>query len=253
MVKNIIYTNLIFLSILSVYFFAQNFDSQLFDSFYLLFSLFCIACSSVLLFSELNYKDSEERGVYHLLFIGLLSFGFGNLLWFINDEFLYGSIPVNFINILFLFQLLSKHSFFRFLEKGMVHSNLTSRLIRFCSLIVMLTLFAEIYSISSFFTSFLNIFFILESVITILYLTQNLVKLNHFLIDLRFFIAGTVVWLFADVTYLINIDFNKYTMGNLVDFMYFLGFYLIVSSIIYKSFNIDRLINYVFEKKLFYI
>ncbi len=253
MVKNIIYTNLIFLSILSVYFFAQNLDSKLFSSFYLLFSLFCISCSSVLLFSELAYKDSEERGVYQLFFIGLLSFGFGNLLWFINDEFLSGSIPVNFINILFLFQLLSKYSFFRFLEKGSELSNLTSRLIRVCTLVVMLTLFAEVYSISSLFTSFLNIFFILESLITILYLNQNLTKLNNFLIDIRFFISGTAVWFLADVAYLIDIDFNKYTMGNFVDFMYFLGFYLIVSSIIYKSFKIDKLFNYVFEKKLFYI
>ena len=253
MVKNIVYINLIFLSILSVYFFAQNFDSGLFNSFYLLFSLFCITCSLVLLFSDLGYRESKEREAYRLLFIGLLSFGFGNLLWFLNDTYFQGNISVNFINVFFLFQLLTKYSFFKFLRKDSGDSDIPTKLIHFSFLFVLLILFSEAYSISSFLTSIFNIFFIAESLITVYYVGLKLLNDDIKLIDFRYFIAGTIVWLLADVSYLIDIDLNKYSMGNIVDFMYFLGFYLIISSIIYKSFRVEKTFNSLFEKKLFYI
>jgi len=253
MVKNVIYINLIFLSILSVYFFAQNFDSQLFNSFYLLFSLFCIACSLVLIFTELDYIDLKEREAYRLLFIGLLSFGLGNLMWFLNDSLLSGSIPINFINVFFLFQLLTKYSFFHFLKKNSDQSNLSTKLFKISLLIVLLILVSEASAISSKLTSLLNIFFIIESLITVFYLSQNLVHEEIRLIDLRYFIAGTSVWFLADISYLIDVDINKYSIGNIVDFMYFLGFYLLISSIIYKSFRLEKTFNSLFEKKLFYI
>jgi hypothetical protein len=207
----------------------------------------------VLLFSDLGYRESEEREAYRLLFIGFLGFGLGNLLWFLNDTYLMGSISVNFLNVFFIFQLLTKYSFFKFLRKNSSENNISTKLIHFCFLFVLLILFSEVYSISSFLTSIFNIFFIIESVITIFYISQNLLNDDLKLVDFRYFIAGTVIWLLADTYYLIDIDLNKYSMGNIVDFMYFLGFYLIISSIIYKSFNLEKIINCVFEKKLFYI
>jgi len=252
MLKNVIFLNLIFILTLLVYFCAQNLRIGTFSNFYLMFSIFCICSSLILLLTDLDYKSEEDRGVYRYFFTGLLVYGFANLLWFFNDSILNGVLDLNFLNILFIFQTLSKYTLLIYLtDSQKVRGKFLTFIMKLNLLFLIFGLFICSYKISL--DEYFNYFFIFESIVGILFTLKNYNNLNLTLIDFRYFIAGSTLWLLGDLYYLFDLNLNIYYMGNIVDFVYFLGFYLLLSSILYNNFSWDEKINLLVEKQLFYI
>lgn len=250
MLKRVIFYNLIFLSTTLLYFLAQNFNLKLYSSFYLSFSLFCICSSLVLIFTDLSYKDTAEGRVFRDFFIGLLVYGFTNFIWFLNEEFLNGQLPENIFNILFTVQVMAKYRLILyFLEK--LKTSFPYQIAKVCVLLLFFGIFVNSYYFEV--SSIFNYFFIVESILSIglisIYIKPTVISI----IDFRYFIAGEVLWLLADLFYLFESSLNYYFMGNIVDFVYFLGFYLYLSSIIYTNFAEDIKLKFLVAKEAFCI
>ena len=248
MFKNIIYINITFLLTLVSYFFAQNFGIKYFSNFYLLFSLFSIACSVVLICSYLNYRNSKESEVYGLFFIGLLVYGVGNLFWFLNTEFLNSFVPEKFLDLIFCFQTITKVYLFKYLIEENLSIYWNSKFLDFYILIVLVLMFLGQPQIPEIF----EYFFILDSIISVV-VALKLNKAGILLIDFNFLALASVLWFLADAFYLLMSESGKYLMGNIVDFIYFIGFYLIISSIVYKNFKFSDILNNLFENRGYYL
>lgn len=248
MFKNIIYINIVFLFTLVSYFFAQNYGIKYFSNFYLLFSLFCIASSLVLISSDLNFKDQEEREVYSLFFIGLLVYGVGNFVWFLNTELFEDFISDKFLNLIFCFQTITKFYLFKYLFEETEKRAFKKGFLDFYILFILILLFFGTSIVPTLF----EYFFIFDSIVTIYY-SLRLLNYQVLLIDLNYFITASSLWLFADIYYLFLSESGNYFMGNIVDFVYFIGFYLIISSIVYKNFKFSDTFNNIFENRGFYL
>lgn len=252
MLKRIIFFNLIFLSTTLLYFLAQNFSFKYYSSFYLCFSVFCMVSSVTLFFTDLSYKDWQQRHVFQNLFIGFFIYGLANFSWFLNEEFLNNSLPENYFNILFAFQVLTKfHLFYYYIQDlKSIWYNFTIKLIILVFL-VLVCLFS-IFSGIEFDFNF-NTFFIIETLTSILLLIIYLNNISVGLIDFKYFIAGEILWLIGDILYLNDFSTKIHFIGSIVDFCYFLGFYLFLASVIYKNFAYDLKLKISVAKDLFYI
>jgi len=202
----------------------------------------------VLLGSEFCFKDREEREVYNLFFIGFLVYGIANLIWFLNSIFFDNFLSENFLNIIFSFQSFTKFWLFYYLIKNEKKSNAQSKFLKLYLLVLMVFLIFDAY-LPYYFYDFL---FIFDSAITIL-IGYFLRYKEIFLIDWNYFISGSFLWLLGDIYYSFLNQAGIYFMGNIVDFIYFLGFYLMIVSIVYKNFKFSEIFNNIFENTSSYL
>lgn len=248
LLKNYIYLNILFLFGLFLYFISINFSLNLFNIFYLFFSLFGTIIPLLLYFSEFVFKDIEEERSYKVLFVGFFVYGLGNIIWYFK-ELLSLNFDLDFINILFFFQIFTKYYFFKYLNsvkgesKNKVFDNLFS-----VNLLILLfaILLGESFNLSSQIT---DIYFIFESLLSIIFIFYYLANTFTGHLDLNYFGLGNLAWLIADVLFLVEVNTNHYFMGNLSDFIYFVGFYFMLASLIFKNFSFINLTGY-FNKNL---
>lgn len=247
MFKNYIYLNILFIFGLILYLFSQKNALEFSSFFYLFTSFYSIIISALLLLSEYKYKDREEKRIYSLLFFGFLIYGVANFIWYFNEVW-FELLSLSMLNTLFVFQIFSKHYFLRYLTKqgDETVSKIIQNILSLNLGILLLSLFSgNLLNLQIFGT---EIYFIFESLFSIVFITYFVKKtyLSH--LDLRYFLTGNTFWLLADLAFIYE-EFNeKYFMGNLSDFLYFVGFYLMLTSILFKNYNLNQKFNLYFEK-----
>jgi len=250
MVKNYIYLNTLFLFGLLMYILSQNFSFKLNESFYLFFCLFSIIIPILFLINNYNYANEEEKKAYYFLFLGFCLYGIGNFLWYFNDTLSLG-IDINYINILFFIQVVSKHSFFKFLlscqEKTTKNLNFSKIISVNMGVLVLAVVFSNIISLDNFIYDF---YFIFESIISIYFIYYYLFNNFSSHLDLKYFMIGNIFWLLGDCLFLFEFISGKYFIGNIPDFVYFVGFYFMLGSVIFKNFNFMEKLNFYFDTKL---
>jgi hypothetical protein len=250
MLKNYIYLNILFIFGLALYLLSQNLTINVRNSFYLFFSLFSILIPILFLITDYQYQDREESLAYKFLFLGFCLYGTGNLVWYLNDSFNL-DIHVNYINILFFLQAISKHNFFKFLVLNQNTSRKNQAFSKIISInlgvLIIATAVSNIVSLNSLLYDF---YFIFESILSIFFIYYYLFQNYSSHLDLRYLLLGSLFWLVGDSLYLIEILSGVYFMGNISDFIYFVGFYLLLSSVIFKDFNFKEKINLYFDTNL---
>ena len=250
MLKNYIYLNILFIFGLFIYLLAQNLDLELRSVFYLFFSIFSILIPLGFLVTQYNYQDEAEEKAYKFLFSGFLIYGLGNLMWYINEIFVL-DIPVFYLNLFFLYQIISKNIFFKHLISSQKDSNLNQTFklfFNFNLLMLLLTIFySEVFESRGY---LFELYFIFESFVSILFIFYylNLMYFSH--LDFRYFGYGNIIWLLGDILFYFETVSSSIIMGNLSDFSYFIGFYLMLSSIIFKNFSFWEKVNQTFDLKI---
>jgi len=238
MLKNYIYLNILFIFGLVVYLFSLNFHLELYDTFYLFFSIFGIVVPLLFIFSEYKYRDLTERKFYQLLFLGFTSFGLANLGWYLFDLLEINSMT-NYLNIFFIFQVITKQIFFKYIysKESVEYKNiLWEKIISINIGILLVSIFAtQFISLNSI---YFDIYFILESILSVVFIIKcrNYEFFSH--IDLKYFLTGTTLWLLGDLLFVGEVLFNSYFIGSYSDFIYFVGFYLMLASVVFKNFNL---------------
>lgn len=101
-------------------------------------------------------------------------------------------------------------------------------------------------------TKLYEYFFIFESLFTVVYLIFELKSKVKYLLDVKIFIIGSVIWLLGDILYLFENFLNYYRLGSLSDFTFFLGFYFFMFSIFFKNYSLRRELLRDSSKKLKY-
>jgi len=249
LLKNYIYLNILFLFGLFLYFISANYSLNISDVFYLFFGLFGTIIPSLLYFNDYIYKDREEEISYKILYLGFFVYGLGNVVWYFNDLFELG-ISLAFINILFLFQTFSKHFFFKYLIKGQKKSSkskIFSNIFSINLLILLLAIFlGNSFKLEN---QISDLYFILESFISIIFIFSIFLGKYSGHIDFNYFGFGNLIWFLADFLFFIEIKTNHYFMGNLSDFIYYIGFYFMLASLLLKNFHFDNFGNF-FQKRL---
>lgn len=247
MLKNYIYLNILFSFGLILYLLSQNFNLDFSKIFYLFFSLFSILIPIVFVINSYAYKDREEKLAYNFLFLGFCLYGVGNLGWYLNDLFNL-KIDLNYFNILFFIQAISKHNFFKYLlsNQGLSKKNIAfSKIISTNLGVLIFAILASNYvSLDNLLYEF---YFIFESLFSVYFIYYYLYRNYSSHIDLRYLFLGNFMWILADILYLFETLSGVYFIGNISDFIYFIGFYLMLSSIIFKDFNFKEKINFYFE------
>lgn len=237
MATTFLYINLISLLTLVTYIFGGIFNNSFNLDFYLIFSL-SVIFSSFLIFINSKLFFKKEGSEFFILILGYLIYGIANLLWYLFDVFNLNNYFFEFLNLLFLFQAITKHFFL--IKEGSSKKRALKRdyilnfLIKGNLLILILTVC--FHSFLSKFGSFFEIFFIFESVISILYIKEFLLRCESKYLNYKIFLFGNIFWLIGDLIFSYSHSINSYTSGDLSDFIYFLGFYLIISSVIFKDF-----------------
>ncbi len=189
----------------------------------------------------------EEKYAYIFLFLGFCLYGIGNLSWYLNDSFNL-KINLNYLNILFFIQAVSKHNFFKYLLSNQTLSRKNIAFSKIISINLGVLTFAILASnFVSLNTMLYDFYFIFESLFSVYFIYTYLFQNYSSHIDLRYLLFGNLMWLIADSLYLFETLSGIYFMGNISDFIYFIGFYLMLSSIIFKDFNFREKINFYFE------
>jgi hypothetical protein len=250
MLKKYIFLNILFIFGLMIYLLSLNTSISIKDTFYLFFSLFSIVIPLTFLFSEFEYEDKESSRSYKLLFFGFTAYGIGNFIWYLN-EILGLKISLNYLNSLFLFQGFTKHFFLRYLTKLQEETNYNQIFNKIFSLNMLIMLFAlftvRLFDLNNF---FLDFYFIFESIVSIVFIFYFLKENFTAHIDIKYFLMGQSLWLFADLLYFFEVYWDVYLIGSLSDFIYFIGFYLMLSSVIFKNFNFSDKLELLLDKKL---
>jgi len=94
-----------------------------------------------------------------------------------------------------------------------------------------------------------NLFFINESIFSIIIVFYYSQKILDSYLDLNLFGYGSLVWLLADLLYYLESFKGIYLMGDNTDFLYYFGFYLMLSAVLFKNFNFVAKLNFYFERK----
>jgi hypothetical protein len=250
MFKNYIYLNILFIFGLVVYLFSQNFSLTLQNSFYLFFGLFGIIVPGLYLSTGFKFKSVEEKSAYQLLFIGFWVYGCANFIWYLNESFTWGILE-ELLNLLFIFQVFTKDYFLRFLAQDSKNGSKKSKLgnlfsinLGFWLLLLLCKGFLNLE------IPYDNLFFIFDSLISILFLSLYGSRILGAHLDLNYFTLGCLIWLVGDLIYFYESYLGIYLMGDIADFIYYFGFYLLLTSVLFKNFSFVTKFNYYFENKL---
>jgi len=240
-----IYINILFIGFIIYYTFSLIFGHQVNESFYLLFSLFSISASILMFLHPRKFQSNNQKVVYLLLYLGFFIYGISNFIWYFDSQFLGSILPKEVLNFGFVFQVLTKFLFFFLIKYQFEHqmnclSIVFKRVLQFNILFLLISLVLQNSNFSD--SSLYEYFFIFESIFTVVYLINELPNKSKYLLDLRLFIGGSLVWLFADLLFIFENKFNLYSMGGFSDFVYFLGFYVFVFSCMFR--------DYIFSSKL---
>jgi hypothetical protein len=250
MIKNFIYFNILFIFGFLFYLFSIYLNLDLSNTFYLFFSIFATVIPILFLSSGYEYQNEDERKGYILLFIGFCIYGVANLLWFFSDFGIFET-PIEYLNFLFLTQVLCKHYFLRYLaslNKDSRHLKFFQNIFSLNIGLILLALFlGNSFNLYEYYYDF---YFILESIFSITCLLVFLRGEIFTHIDLRYFVLGHLIWLTADSLFLIENLRQVYFMGTISDFIYYIGFYIMLYSIIFKNFQFTSKINFYLEKNL---
>lgn len=252
MLKTYIYLNILFIFGLLLYLLGLHFSLNIFNTFYFFFGLFSILIPLLFLISGFQYSSKQEKNVYNLLFIGFLAYGLGNIFWFF-DDFFDLKFEYSYLNFLFIFQVLTKHYFLKFLASSNDEFTSSKVFRKIFSLNLLVLLFSSFFgNLVTLDELYFEIYFILESLISILFIGYALkIDLTSHL-DLRYFFFGNLVWFLADTLFLFEKFSQIYFAGNISDFVYFLGFYLMISSILFKNVILNPKIEFNLTKNLSY-
>lgn len=248
MLKAYIYLNILFIFGLVVYLFSQKIGIEFYNLFYLFFGLFSLFIPFLFIIYDFKFRNREERIAYLSLFYGFLIYGACNLLWYLNEA-LFEIIDFKFLNFLFIFQCFTKHYFLRYLSiNDKKNKAYFSTLF---SINIGILLFALFFSSNFHLESYiLDIYFIIESLLTVIFIFYYLKESFNLHIDLRYFLYGNLIWLVADILFLIENFTKTYFMGNVSDFIYYIGLYMMLYSILIKNFNYKEKIDFVFDLNL---
>lgn len=248
MLKNYIYLNSLFIFGLLIYLFSQKFTFSLQNTFYMFFSLFSTVIPGLFLFNGYRFQDRRERSTYQLLFCGFWIYGVANFIWYLNDT-LNLKISENYLNLFFIFQIFTKDYFLKYLvqkyhnfKPNLIH-NIFSINLGIGLFLVFATNFLNLKDFLS------NLFFIYESIFSIIFVLYYSQKILDSYLDLNLFGYGSLVWLLADTVYYFESFKGVYVMGDISDFLYYFGFYLMLSAILFKNFNFVAKLNFYFDKK----
>jgi len=243
MISIFFYVNILFACFTIYYLFTLFSSFSLTNSFYLLFSLFCIACSSLLFLTYKSYRSTFEKRIYQLLFSGFLVYGFSNFVWYLDSILLKSALSIDFLNFGFIYQVLTKFLFFFIIKYQFERQKncLSVFLRRVLQVNILFLILALVFQGSTFSeTKVYEYFFIFESIFTIFYLIFELRSNVKYLLDIRIFIIGSVVWLLGDILFFFENFLNQYRLGSLSDFTFFLGFYFFIYSIFFKNYSIKK-------------
>jgi len=112
MFRNFIYLNIIFIFGLFLYLVSQKFDLELQSFFYLFFSLSAVTVPLLFIFNlPISNLEKEGPKSFTILFSGFAVYGVANFLWYLDDVFKL-TISLELINLLFIFQIITKNLFF---------------------------------------------------------------------------------------------------------------------------------------------
>jgi hypothetical protein len=189
------------------------------------------------------------------LFSGFLIYGISNFVWYLDLVFLKSSLSVEFLNYGFIYQVLTKFLFFFLIKYQYERQKSCVSLVlrRVLQLNILFLIIGLVFQGSSFSeTKLYEYFFIFESLFTIVYLFFEMKGRVKYLLDIKIFIIGSVIWLFGDILYLFENFLNYYRLGSLSDFTFFLGFYFFVFSIFFKNYSLRRELLRDSSKKLKY-
>ncbi len=234
-----IYLNILFFGFIFYYIFSLIFGLPVNQTFYLLFSLFSISASILLFLHPRKFLNDTQKVIYLLLYFGFLVYGISNFLWYFDNQFLGTVLSQQALNFGFIFQVLTKFLFFFLIKYQFEHqknclSLVFSKILKFNILFLILSLVMQNSTFSD--SNVYEYFFIFESIFTIVYLINELPNKYKYLIDLRLFIAGSFVWFLGDLIFRFESKFSIYSLGSISDFVYFLGFYLLVFSCMFKDY-----------------
>jgi len=164
-----------------------------------------------------------------------------NFLWYLDINLLKSSMSLDFLNYGFIYQVLTKFLFFflikyQFERQKNCLSLVLKRVLQVNILLLTLALIFQGSTLSE--TKIYEYFFIFESIFTIIYLIFELKSSAKYLLDLRIFLFGSLIWLLGDILYFFENFLNYYHLGSLSDFTFFLGFYLFMYSIFFKNYSL---------------
>lgn len=241
-----IYTNILFFGFILYYTLSLIFGFQVNQTFYLLFSLFSISASFLLFLHPRKFQNKNQRIVYLLLYLGFFVYGMGNFLWYFDTHFLGGLLPQQVLNYGFVFQVLSKFLFFFLIKHQFEYqknclNHVFTKILKFNILFLILSLVLQNSSFSE--SKIYEYFFIFESMFTIVYLIYELPYKHKYLLDLKMFISGSVIWFLADVLFMYESNLQIYSLGGISDFVYFVGFYVFVFSCMFKDYLLSNNVN----------
>ena len=241
MATSFLYINLIFFLSFLLFIFAQFFDKAAYLDFYLLFSLSSIF-SILIIFLNFKHLFKKEGSEFSVLLLGYLIYGIANFIWYVFDAFKVEKSFFDILNLMFIFQSISKYYFLIKESEGRVGDTKSSliieNLLKINLFILLLTLVFNTYLKK--YGTFIDIFFVFESLISIGYISFYLSKVDSKFLNYKLFLYGNAFWLIGDLLFSYSNNFNLYIAGDLTDFIYFLGFYLIISSVIFKNYNYTK-------------
>jgi hypothetical protein len=250
MLKVYTYLNSLFIFGLVIYLFSQKIGIEFSNLFYFVSCLFSLVIPMLFIVSNFNYEDREEKTAYLILFLGFLIYGFGNLIWYFNDAY-FEILDVKYVNLIFIFQCFSKHYFFRYLSLNLNGTKNHNYFTQLFSLNIGILLLALFFSENLQLESYLvDIYFVLESLLTVIFIVFCMKESFGEHIDLKYFMIGNLIWFIADILFLLETYSNTYFSGNLADFIYFVGLYFMLYSILIKNFNFTEKLNYIFDLQL---
>ena len=145
--KSYIFLNILFIFGLFLYFITFNFSIDFQDIFYLFFSLFGMIVPATIYLNGYIYKDREEEKSYKFLFLGFFIYGLANLIWYLN-EILMLEISINYLNLLFIFQIFTKHYFLKYLNfnrEGLSFFKVFNTIFSINVLILLISMFVGFY------------------------------------------------------------------------------------------------------------
>lgn len=251
MATNFLYINLIFFLTFTLYILGQFFDKSLLIDFYLLFSLFIIFSTISVTISHSSYFK-KEGSEFLILTFGYLIYGIANLFWYFFDIFKIDGY--DFLNLLFVFQALTKQYFLLKDSKGVGDKSGKKVFEKIITLnILLLSISLIFFQKDGVVENFMQSFFLFEALLCVLFVKFYLLNSYSKFLNYELFLYGNLFWIFGDISYSYAVGVSSYISGGLSDFIYFLGFYLILNSFIFKNFaEVKNQLIQIFDKRFLY-
>lgn len=235
--KNYIYLNILFIFGLILYVFSSSYALEMREIFYLFFSIFGLLVPILFYFNGFKYTSVDEKRAYEVLFFGFFSYGLANLIWYLNDIFTL-EIDVSYLNLIFLVQVFSKHYFLKFLSTSGENNRFDLIFQKLFSINILISILALFTSKALSLNGFeYDIYFIIESLVSIIFILYFLNEKMPSHININYFLTGNLVWFIADSLYLFEVLSGFYIIGELSDFVYYVGFYFLLASVVFKNFS----------------